>query len=250
MKTQPKFKFIFKAALLLPFLFPLISSAQWDSREKIKGNGNDTTKNISTGNYDGVRVTGFFDVDLVAGDEGKITVKAEENLVQYLEIKLDGNMLKIGVEKGIYLVPSHGHEIRITVPFESLNEVSLSGSGDVRTKNPIKASDFKTTLSGSGDIRLDLNAKQVTSEVTGSGDMTLKGKADTIKCEVTGSGDMNALALESNNAYAKVTGSGDCKVNSSDFLEARVVGSGDIHYFGDPKKKDTKVTGSGDITKG
>ena len=33
-------------------------------------------------------------------------------------------------------------------------------------------------------------------------------------------------------------------------LEARVTGSGDIEYYGNPIKKDTKVTGSGDISKG
>ena len=32
-------------------------------------------------------------------------------------------------------------------------------------------------------------------------------------------------------------------------LEARVTGSGDIEYYGNPIKKDTKVTGSGDIYK-
>ena len=33
-------------------------------------------------------------------------------------------------------------------------------------------------------------------------------------------------------------------------LEARVTGSGDIEYYGNPIKQDTKVTGSGDISKG
>lgn len=236
--------------LALLLCLPVISCAQWDSRDKIKGNGKMETKNITTGNYDSVRVSGFFDVELVSGDEGKITVKAEENLIEHIEVKLDGSTLKIAVEKGYSLAPSHGHDVKITVPFESLSEVSLAGSGDVATKNPIKASEFKTTLSGSGDLKLEINAKEVTGEVTGSGDMTLKGKADTFKCSVVGSGDLNASGLESDNAYAKVTGSGDCKVKCSEFLEARIVGSGDIQYYGDPKKKDTKVTGSGDITKG
>lgn len=236
--------------LALLLCLPFIGCAQWDSRDKIKGNGKMETKNITTDNYDAVRVSGFFDVELISGDEGKITVKAEENLIEHIEIQLDGSTLKIAVEKGYSLSPSHGHDVKITVPFESLSEVSLAGSGDVTTKNAIKANEFKSSLSGSGDLKLEVNAKEVTGEVTGSGNMTLKGKADTFKCSVVGSGDMNATALESNNAYAKVTGSGDCKVYSSDFLEARVVGSGDIHYYGDPKKKDTKVTGSGDITKG
>ena len=229
--------------------FPFFMNAQSYSKSKIKGNGNMITKNITTASYDAIKVSGFFDVELVAGEEGKITLQAEENLVDFIEIKVENNILKMSVEKGAHIAPSHGYKVFITVPFQSLTEVSLAGSGDINSKNTITADEFKSTLSGSGDIHLEVNAKEINSEVTGSGDLTLKGKSDVFKCNVVGSGDMNASALESAVVYAKVTGSGDCKVYCTDSLEARVIGSGDINYSGDPKKKDTKVTGSGDISK-
>ncbi len=229
---------------------PLIMNAQWNSITKIKGNGNMITKNITTTDYDEIRVSGFFDVELVAGDEGKITLRAEENLVEYIEIKVDGKTLKMGVEKGASIAPSRGNKVFITVPFQSLSAVSLAGSGDISTKNAIKANEFKSTLSGSGDMRLEVNASEIDAEVNGSGDMKLSGKTERFKCSVVGSGDLNASALQGENVTATVTGSGDCKIYSSGNLEASVVGSGDIHYYGDPKKKDTKVTGSGDISKG
>ena len=207
------------------------------------------TKNISTSDYDQIAVSGFFEVVLVTGEEGKITLEAEENFVEYIIIKVENNTLKINVENEVSLNPSRGHKVLITVPFESLTAVSLSGSGDVRSKNKIKAAEFKSTLSGSGDIHLDIDAKEITGEVTGSGDMVLKGQSEDFKCTVTGSGDLNATGLESANVSAKVTGSGDCSVYCTASLEARVTGSGDISYFGDTKKKDTKVTGSGDISK-
>lgn len=208
------------------------------------------SKNFTTNEYEKINVSGFFDVELVTGEEGKITLKAEENLAQYIVIDVENNTLKIRAEKGIHLAPSRGKKILITVPFQSLNEVSLAGSGDITTKNPITANEFKATLSGSGDLHLEVDAKEITSEVSGSGDITMKGKSDVFNCSVTGSGDMNAKDLQSATVSAKVTGSGDCSVYCTDSLEARVVGSGDILYYGDPKKKDTKVAGSGDISKG
>ncbi|MBP6585664.1 MAG: DUF2807 domain-containing protein, partial [Flavobacterium sp.] len=48
-------------------------------------------------------------------------------------------------------------------------------------------------------------------------------------------------------AKVNVSGSGDIKVNCTEFIEARVAGSGDIEYKGNPKKVDTKVAGSGTI---
>ena len=55
--------------------------------------------------------------------------------------------------------------------------------------------------------------------------------------------------MKSKNATVTVGGSGDNSVYCTESIYARVTGSGDIKYSGDPKKKDTKVNGSGDITK-
>ena len=66
------------------------ANAQFSS-EKIKGNGNVIKKNVTTPDYEKVVVSGFFDVDLVAGKEGKIAVEGEENLLQHLKIEVADN---------------------------------------------------------------------------------------------------------------------------------------------------------------
>ena len=41
--------------------------------------------------------------------------------------------------------------------------------------------------------------------------------------------------LQSNNATITINGSGDAKIWASESLTAKVIGSGDITYYGDPK---------------
>ena len=48
---------------------------------------------------------------------------------------------------------------------------------------------------------------------------------------------------------AVVSGSGDIQVTASQSLKARVSGSGDISYRGNPEKQDFKTSGSGDISR-
>jgi Putative auto-transporter adhesin, head GIN domain len=235
--------------ILVIALITTLANAQDGNSEKIKGNGNIVSKIITTEGYEKIKVSGFFDVELIAGEEGQITIKGEENLLDFIEIKVTGNELKIGTEKGKRLSTSKGNSVFITVPFKTLNEVSLAGSGDINTKNKITANQFTTSLSGSGDIKLELEATDVTAKLTGSGDIVLKGKSENFHCQIVGSGDLTASELVSSNVDSTITGSGDCKVYCSDFLEARVTGSGDLNYLGDPKKKETKVTGSGSISK-
>ena len=103
------------------------------------------------------------------------------------------------------------------------------------------------SLSGSGDVVLDVNTQSVSGKVSGSGDLTLRGTTNTLKASVAGSGDFHGFDLKSVNTDVSVNGSGDATVYCSGELKARVSGSGDIEYRGNPKTKDTKVSGSGSI---
>ena len=97
------------------------------------------------------------------------------------------------------------------------------------------------SLSGSGDIVLNIESNKAKANVSGSGDITLKGRASNLLATVTGSGDFHGFDLDSVNTEVSVTGSGDAKVNCSGELKARVTGSGDIEYRGNPTREDTKV---------
>lgn len=225
------------------------ANAQWG--KKVKGNGNMTTVERSTGNYDAIAVSGFFDVDLVSGNEGTIVVKAEENLQEYIIAEVKKGTLIVKIENGVTLRPSSWKEgIHITVPVESIDELSMSGSGDITGKTTLKAPEFTTNISGSGDLNLTIEAEVLNASMSGSGDMRLSGTAGHFEVAISGSGDVDAFDLLAKAVDARISGSADVRVSASESLKARVSGSGDIHYRGNPAKIDSKVSGSGDISKG
>jgi len=227
------------------FLIGLTAKAQG----KINGNGHVVTQTRTTSEYDAIKISGFFDVDLVAGKEGKITIKGEENILSAIIVEVADNALKIHAKKGINLRPGIGKKVEITIPFEKIAELSLSGSGDITSRSPIKNDKFSANLSGSGDIDLDVITNSFDFNLSGSGDIKLKGNSDTLVIKLSGSGDIEAANLKSKNANITVSGSGDVKINCNENLTARVSGSGDIKYTGNPEKRDVKVSGSGSISK-
>lgn len=241
-------KKIILSSVLIVFTINL-SYAQWWSQNKIHGNGDYTTETRSLDTYDEIAVTGGMDVFLIAGTEGELKIQAESNLMEYIITEVQGDKLKIYTEKGYELVESRRMEIKIEVPVEDISAVSLTGSGDIEGQVTIVADDLDLKLTGSGDINLDIEAVRIRGTVTGSGDMELKGKAEELDCRVTGSGDFDASDLLAKRASATVSGSGDIEVNVSDALKARVQGSGDISYDGNPEKQDFKTAGSGSISK-
>lgn len=228
-------------------LCSLVATAQWGKR--VKGNGKTVTIKRSVGDYDAVTVAGWFDVKLVNGNEGELTLKGEENLLDYIKTEVKDGKLVIKTKKGVNLKPSNWNSgIYITVPVESIEMVALSGSGDVIGETKIKTNDFKTKVSGSGDISLAVEANTVEARLSGSGDINLSGKANDLDVRVSGSGDIKAYDLIAEFVTAQITGSADIKITANQMLKAKVTGSGDISYKGNPKKIDTKTTGSGDIS--
>ena len=229
------------------FIF-LSCSAQWG--KTIKGNGNNVTIERNTVDYDGVAVSGWFDVDLVSGNEGEITLEGEENLLEYIITEVKDGKLVIKTEKGVNLKSSNWKSgIHITIPVESISHVAMSGSGDIVGKTKIKADKFSTAMSGSGDITLDIDSSSISTSMSGSGNINLSGTTGDFEATISGSGDIEAFDLEADNVEATVSGSADIEVTAKKSIKARVSGSGDITYRGNPEKINTKTSGSGNISK-
>ncbi|MCW8981010.1 MAG: DUF2807 domain-containing protein [Altibacter sp.] len=221
------------------------ATAQWGNK-KVEGNGNVTTKTRTTQAYDAIKVVGSMSVDLESGSEGTISVTTDDNLHEYIIVEVtDGNTLVIRTEKSVALRTKKG--IRVTVPFQDISFIELVGSGDVKTKDPIRSSALELAVIGSGDVILDVETENLDAKVTGSGDMILSGRTTNLELKLSGSGDFKGMDLVALNTEAFVSGSGDAKVTASSSLKARVNGSGDIRYSGNPSKSDTKVSGSGSI---
>ncbi|WDF65795.1 head GIN domain-containing protein [Flavobacterium sp. KACC 22763] len=238
-----------KKSILLFALAAFFTNSIVSAQNKVQGNGKVVTETRSTGDYDGIKIAGSFDVDLVSGKEGKITLKGEENLLAVIKVEVEDNSLKIYVEKGTQIRTSAG-KIQVTVPFEKISELSLAGSGDIKSKDVIKNDNLAVKLSGSGNFNLPVDTNNLELHVSGSGNINLKGTADKLTTKLSGSGDIDASSLKSKVVEANVSGSGNSKVTCAESITARVAGSGNIKYIGNPEKRDVKVSGSGTITKG
>ncbi|BAO56392.1 head GIN domain-containing protein [Nonlabens marinus] len=233
--------------VLAVFAFQM-TNAQWFGGKKVTGNGNVVTQNFKTSDYEGVKVAGSMDVELISGKEGDILVEAESNVMEYLEIEVKGNRLEIGLKNDINFNTRKG--IKIYVPVEQIDEVSLAGSGDIYSNLTLKSERMTISVAGSGDIKLKSESKRLKLNVAGSGDLKMSGRTENLEASVAGSGDISAYDLKANNVKASIAGSGDVAVFcNGGTMTASIVGSGDLRYKGETSNIKKTVMGSGDITK-
>ncbi|MEL4454515.1 head GIN domain-containing protein [Lutimonas vermicola] len=214
--------------------------------QKVKGNGKIINKTRTVGSFDGVGVSGSFDVFLVAGEEGKLDISVEENLEPYLITEVKDGTLNIKWKKGTNIRTSA--KTTVTVHFKNINSLAMAGSGDIIGKDKIKGNSLNVALAGSGDIDVEMDVQQLKTAISGSGDIEFSGSATEFEAAVSGSGDVDAYDLKTEKAALKISGSGSIGVHVEKEIVARVSGSGDIKYKGQPRIEDIKVSGSGNIS--
>lgn len=222
--------------------------------KRIKGSSTYVTKEMrNLDDFTKILITGCPDV-VYAQQPGKpkVEIYTSDNLIDLLDIYVKDNTLHVGCKKNVSFSFSK-MTIRITSP--ALDALAITGSCDVLLQNgvqtdnlalsisgsgdiagtDIRCNSLETSVSGSGDIDLrGIKAAYTKVSVSGSGDIDLEGSTDEADYRISGSGDIDAKGLEARTVTASIAGSGDIKCHAADYLRARIAGSGEIGYKGNP----------------
>lgn len=223
-------------------------SWSWGSGERVAGNGDVVTEPRDLGSFDGVGLSGGFDVIIRQGSTARVEVKADRNLLPYLETRVSdgakGRTLEIGPKRGYQLSGSVNPVITIEMP--TLRSVAVAGSGTVKVQ-AIKTAGVDASVAGSGDIRFaDLAAERAGFKVSGSGDIAASGRAGQVTVSIAGSGDVKVAELAADEVKVSIAGSGDAQVQATKRLNVSIAGSGDVRYVGSPEVS-SSIAGSGRV---
>lgn len=240
-----------RICLYLSFLLLLLVNsvfAQWPW-EKMEGNGHVIKETRNLSGYTAVSSAGSWDVMIAYGESNNIEVEGDENLLPYIETRVEDGKLVISSKKHINLRSKH--KITIYISMTKVTGVSLSGSGDIIGNGKFEnagRTEFK--LSGSGSIQLSFQKiREADLGISGSGNIRLTGTAESVQSRISGSGNVDCSQLISDRASVYVSGSGNTKVNVNTSLEAHISGSGNIYYSGAARSLEKHISGSGRIVK-
>ena len=165
--------------------------------------------------------------------------------------EVKNNTLKVDTKNGGWFCCwGHGREdVKVHITVKDLKSVEIDGSADLTGKGKVVCDTLELSISGSGDINMELEAKVLETVIAGSGDVKLSGKSQNFNVAIAGSGDIKAFDLISDKCETSIAGSGDCQVNAVQELEVTIAGSGEVTYKGNPAKVRNSISGSGEVTK-
>ena len=216
----------------------------------IKGNGNIVTHNYDVTAFDEISTSLPATVNFTVGDAYTCSVRVDENILDYLEIKVKDGELLLGRPKEHRNVNLRSTQFVIDVTAPTVDEVNLAGSGDINMLSPLNMQELEVNIAGSGNVlfKEEVNIDHLELGVAGSGDIYVdKGTIREFEADIAGSGKIVSHA-EVQDLDANVMGSGDITAKVNGKLEYFIAGSGDIKYYGNAEVKG-KIAGSGSINR-
>lgn len=214
---------------------------------RVKGNGHITTQKRDFSTFNKIDAGGSYKIILVQGNTSSISIDADDNIMEYIITRLEGNTLSVSTKNGYNIDPSKQIVLHVTSPV--FKEIGGAGSCTINTEGKLDQQEaLKIDMSGSCDAHIDAKCPAV--KVSGSGSCDAELSGETRDLDISGSGSMGVKAfnLLAENVSVSISGSGSAEVFASKILKVSVSGSGDVEYKG-AATVEQHISGSGSVKK-
>jgi len=209
----------------------------------IHGDGKVVKETRVVSSFDGIEVSGAFDVVLKQGSIEEVVVEADENLQPVISCEVHGSTLVIDTKKPI----NHPTTLKLYITFKNLNKIETSGAVDIVGENKFTLTGLSLNTSGASDVRLDVAAGKLDLHSSGASKLRLTGTATDVSADFSGACDMFGFDLVCENFTAEISGAGKAEIHVTKKINAEISGAGNIRYKGNPTNVNQSVSGAGSI---
>ncbi len=208
---------IFSGVFGLTDLFPFGSD--------ITGSGDIVTKTFDIQGFSAIDAGYGFSLDVTQGDEYSISVSVDDNVLDRLNVRKDGDALIISLDSGGYT--RMNLVARITM--SSLNSVEFSGGTRGEISGFTSTHDFNVDLSG-GSWAI------------------IEGSAGDLVIDASGGSHFDFSEFTVNDADVELSGGSNGSVYVGGRLDADLSGGAHLDYYGDPELGNIETSSASTIS--
>ncbi len=210
--------------------------------------GSDKTETRNLKDFHAVKVSSGIDLYITMGDEEKVKVVADDELIDRIITEVKDGTLEIYMKNNNFFNWSFNSKSRkVYISVKELNEIHASSGSDVVSDNTLKGESLDVKASSGSDVTLDIVYKNFSLDTSSGSDAKISGKTKNFTAEASSGSDIKAKDLESVICKVKVSSGSDATVTVSDELHAKASSGGDVVYYGSPQTKDIEESSGGDV---
>jgi predicted small secreted protein len=255
-----------KKAMVAVLAMVLLSSMLLAGCEGVVvGSGKLETKQFNFSDFSQVAISSAFEFEIVQSDSYRVSITADDNLFEHIQVSQTGDTLEIGLKT----VPSLGPvtlKAEIAMPelrgldisgasrgtasgFSSSEDIDIAVSGASSLELvEISAGNAKCDISGASHVTGDITAADVDLTISGASSVQLEGSANDMVANVDGASRMKLAAFPVNNADVKLDGASTGTVNLAGKLDANLDGASKLEYIGEPAMGAINTSGASTLS--
>jgi hypothetical protein len=193
---------------------------------RVVGSGNLRTQEETLSDFTIVDVGSGFKVNITQASSYSISITADDNLFDYIQVTKSGNTLTIRLQPVISYQTS---TLKAEIAMPDLEELQFSGGVNGNATGFVLSHDFRAELSGGSSLRMD-------------------GEANNLVAECSGGSRLELSEFAVNNASIDFSGGSQGTINLVGKLDADLSGGSRLFYIGNPTLGDINTSGGSNIS--
>jgi len=225
------------------------------------GSGDVVTKTYDFRDFTRIEVTDSFEVEISRGDEFKVEVTVDDNLVDRLRVEQSGDTVKIGMETGLSFGTATRRAVVVLPRVEGVNlsgaskaavigfdgrqdlDLTVSGASNLALTD-IQAGDTVFDISGASKVAGDLISADVRMKASGASQIQLQGSGQDSELEASGASKLMLRGFEVETADVVLSGASNGTVTVSRTIDANLSGASSLTYSGDASVRNISTSGA------
>jgi hypothetical protein len=224
----------------------IIFLGNWLPTSEVVGSGDLITQQKDFSDFSAIDVSSGFEVEISQSSSYSISIIADDNVLEYIQVSKTDNTLNVRLQAGISY---QSITLQIEIEMPELNSLELSGGTQGTIDDFVSSNAFSVDLSGGSQLEGSFTTTEnVNFELFGGSQLDdFTGEANDATIELSQGSQLDLSYFVVNNSNINLSGGSQATINLNGRLDATLSGGSTLFYIGEPTMGDIDVSGSSTI---
>lgn len=232
--------------VLLPLFLILISSFSLSAQRWLRPSGEIATKEYNFSDFKGIRISNDFKayVRFASGKE-QVSIKADDNLFQYIRVEMDGDILDIRLRDHMSI---RGEEtLKAYITAEAISSFEADNDAEIFLENKLSTASAEVSLSGDSVLKGEVDIEELDVRLSSDSVMKLSGKSEHVNALLKGDSILEDYDFDIQNLKVTLKGDSVARLTVHQSIDVKAAGDSVFHYKGAADVVNMTVVGDSEV---
>lgn len=218
-----------------------------ERNHQIHGSGIISTENRNVDGFTALKVQEAVHVYITQGESDVLTVTAEDNILPYVETRVSGQTLIVGITgNNISLSPKREIRVDVMVPV-NIYKLAVSSAGQIIGDGSIDVSKLEIDASSAGHIAIGVNGESVRVSASSSAQVKLRGQVEQLSISASSAASVSAKELQVEDASVDASSGAGVYLIANRKLGYSISSGAELNYSGEAHVTSSSVSSGGRV---